>query len=97
LKGIQETEADPEAAFQASLAQIPELSKNENTQGLQRQVLAETVKLMQPKPGDPAANQPPGWVDAEVWEKTQDALFDFGIIKKKVDVGEMFTNEFLEK
>lgn len=97
LKGIQETEADPEAAFQASLAQIPELGKNESTHELQRQVLTETVKLMQPKPGDPAANQPPGWVDAEVWAKTQDALFDFGIIKKKVDVEEMFTNEFLEK
>ena len=97
LKGIEGTVAEPEAAFQASLAQIPELSKNESTQQLQREVLTETVKLMQPKPGDPAANQPPGWTDADVWAKTQDALFDFGIIKKKVDVGEMFTNEFLEK
>jgi NitT/TauT family transport system substrate-binding protein len=97
LKGIKTTVEDPEGAFQASLTQIPELSKNADTQELQRRVLTETVKLMQPRPGDPAATQPTGWTDADVWTKTQDALFDFGIIKKKVDVGEMFTNEFLEK
>ncbi len=96
LKGIESTMDDPEGAFQESLKQIPELSKNENIHPLQRQILAETIKLMQPKPGDPAANQPLGWIDADVWTKTQDALFDFGIIKKKMDVGEMFTNEFLE-
>jgi NitT/TauT family transport system substrate-binding protein len=97
LKGIESTVDDPEGAFQASLTQIPELSKNAGTQELQRRVLTETIKLMQPKPGDPAATQPPGWTDADVWTKTQDALLDFGIIKKKLDVGEMITNEFLEK
>lgn len=97
LKGMESTEEDPEGAFQESLKQIPELSRNESTQVLERQKLTETLKLMQPKPGDPAANQPRGWIDADVWEKTQDALFDFGIIKKKMDVGEMFTNEFVEE
>jgi NitT/TauT family transport system substrate-binding protein len=96
LKGIDSTVHDPEGAFQESLKQIPELSKNDVTQQLQRQVLTETIKLMQPKPGDPAAKQPQGWTDADVWTKTQDALFDFGIIKKKPDVGEMFTNEFVK-
>ncbi|HEX8227747.1 MAG TPA: ABC transporter substrate-binding protein [Chloroflexia bacterium] len=96
LKGIGSTVDDPEGAFQESLKQIPELSKSDDTQQLQRQVLTETIKLMQPKPGDPAANQPVGWVDVDVWTKTQDALFDFGIVKKKLDVEEMFTNEFVE-
>ncbi len=96
LKGIRSTVDDPEGAFQASLTQVPELSKNESTQQLQRQILTETVELMQPRPGDPAAKQPPGWTDVNVWSKTQDALFDFGIIKKKMDVKVMFTNEFLE-
>ncbi|HEX8597922.1 MAG TPA: ABC transporter substrate-binding protein [Chloroflexia bacterium] len=96
LKGINSTVDDPEGAFQESLKQIPELSKDESTQQLQRQVLTETIKLMQPKPGDPSADQPVGWVDADVWTKTQDALFDFGIIKKKLDVEEMFTNEFVD-
>lgn len=96
LKGIKSTVDDPEGAFQESLKQIPELSKNEATQELQRQVLAETIKLMQPRRGDIAIDQPPGWVDGDVWTKTQDSLFDFGIIKQKADVSEMFTNEFLE-
>lgn len=97
LKGLRSTIDDPEDAFQQSLKQIPELAANPANHNLQRQVLTETIKLMQPKPGDPAANQPAGWVDADVWTKTQDALFDFGIIKQKQDVEEMFTNDFVEE
>lgn len=97
LKGLQSTIDDPEDAFQQSLKQIPELASNPANHDLQRQVLTETLKLMQPLPGDPAASQPLGWVDVDVWTKTQDSLLDFGIIAKKVDVGEMFTNEFVGK
>ncbi len=97
LMGIRDTIADPQAAFAASLKQIPELGSDNSKQELQLQVLKETIKLMQPKPDDPATGRPLGWTDAEVWRSTQDALLEFKVITQKGDVGEMFTNQFVEK
>jgi NitT/TauT family transport system substrate-binding protein len=94
LKGIQETIANPEAAFESSLKQVPEAGKNRD---LQLQILRETIKLMQPNPAD--SDRPefvPGWVERDVWEQTQDTLLEAGLIEKKGNVDEMFTNRFVE-
>lgn len=92
LRGIQDTVDDPDKAFDEVVKQVPEAK---NSRELQVSVLKETIKLMQPKPGDPAANQPPGWTDPAVWAATQDFLLEAGVIKKKGDVNQMFSNEFL--
>lgn len=97
LKGIQTTIDQPDASFQEALKQIPELGKDPAKQDLQLQILKATIKLMQPKPGDPAINHPLGWTDAAVWNATQDALFDFHVIPQKGDINEMITNRFVEK
>ncbi len=55
-------------------------------------VLEETVKMMQP-----AANQPLGWTDPEVWSATQDFLLDAKLIPQEADVNTMFTNDFIQK
>lgn len=36
-----------------------------------------------------------GLQSAEMWQKSQDLLFDAGIIEKKTDVAKMFTNDFI--
>jgi NitT/TauT family transport system substrate-binding protein len=92
-KGIEDTIKDPQAAFDATLKQVPEAGGTNRDRQLK--VLQETVKLMQAKPGDPMAQQPTGWVDVATWAATQDFLYDAKIIQKKGKVQEMFSNRFL--
>jgi NitT/TauT family transport system substrate-binding protein len=92
LRGIQDTIDDPQAAFDIALTQLPEVESLDRE--LQLEVLRETVKLMQARAGDAAADKPLGWVDREVWSSTQDFLFDAKLIPSKVDVDEMFTNDY---
>jgi NitT/TauT family transport system substrate-binding protein len=95
LKGIADTIADPEAAFESSLKQVPEAGQNRD---LQLEILRETVKLMQANPAD--SDRPelqPGWTDRAVWEQTQDFLLEAELIEKKGNVDEMFTNRFVEE
>ena len=91
LKGVQDTINDPKGAFEESLKQVPEAGNAEN-RDLQMKVLEETVKLMQP-----AAGQPLGWTDPEVWSTTQDFLLDAKLIPQEADVNTMFTNDFVQK
>ena len=95
LKGVKDTTADPKAAFEIAVKQVPEITSA--TRDLQLQVLQETVKLMQPKAGDAAASQPLGWVDRDVWSSTQNFLLEAGIIPSKGNLDEMFTNDFVPK
>jgi NitT/TauT family transport system substrate-binding protein len=95
LRGILDTMADPQGAFDLSLDFIPESEKMDKA--LQLDVLRETVKLMQARPDDPAANQSAGWVDRDVWASTQDFLFDAKLITQKGNIEEMFTNDFIQK
>ncbi|HYP40790.1 MAG TPA: ABC transporter substrate-binding protein [Chloroflexia bacterium] len=94
LKGIQDTIDNPTDAFDQSIKQVP--GAGGDNRELQMRVLEETIKLMQPKEGDPAAAQPLGWTDPDVWAATQDFLFDAKLTTKKGDVNEMFTNQFIE-
>jgi NitT/TauT family transport system substrate-binding protein len=92
-KGIQATIDDPAAAFDEALKQVPEAGGENKDR--QMKVLEETIKLMKPKPDDPAASKPLGWTDAEVWNSTQDFLLEAGVITEKGNVQEMFTNDFV--
>lgn len=97
LRGIQTTIDQPDASFQDALKQIPDIGNDQSKSDLQLQILKETIKLMQPKAGDPAANHPLGWIDTDVWTATQDALLDFKVIPQKADINSMVTNQFVEK
>ena len=96
LRGIKDTIADPQSAFELALKQVPEAGGADRD--LQLQVLKETVRLMQTRPGtnDPADSHPLGWTDRDVWIATQDFLYDVKLINKKASVDEMFTNQFIE-
>jgi NitT/TauT family transport system substrate-binding protein len=95
LRGIQDTIDDPQAAFDLAITMIPEADKMDKA--LQLEVLRETVKLMQARPDDPAAKQPLGWIDRDVWASTQDFLSEAKLIPQKGNIDEMFTNEFIQK
>jgi len=38
-----------------------------------------------------------GYQTMQKWEKTQDTFFDLGVITKKINLTDMFTNDFLPK
>lgn len=109
LRAIQETIANPDEAFESSLTQVPEAGGT--NAALQKQILLETIKLMQDQAtaaADPSslvtsnsadtAKAPyAGWIDEAVWNSTQDLLFDAKLITQKGDVKEMFTNQFVEQ
>ena len=56
---------------------------------IQRQVLAESIKLWQ--------GGTPGQSDPAAWETTQDVLLSMGLIKEKFDNARLFTNQFVDE
>ncbi len=84
LRGIQDTLRDPDAALRISAKFVEGLSPEDS---VQRQVLLETVKLMQ-------AEQL-GASSAEAWDFTQRTLLEMGQISALRDPNEYFTNALL--
>ena len=97
LHGVQDTIADPDAAFQATLTQVPEAGGA--NKDLQLKILQETIKLMQPNPDDKSARAvlpTLGLTEEAVWQSTEDFLFDSKLITQKPDIKDMFTNQFVQ-
>jgi NitT/TauT family transport system substrate-binding protein len=97
LHGVQDTIADPDAAFQATLTQVPEAGGA--NKDLQLKILQETIKLMQPNPDDKSARAvlpTLGFTEEAVWQSTEDFLFDSKLITQKPDIKDMFTNQFVQ-
>lgn len=87
LSGIQDTIADPDAAFQISKKYVPNLDQVDP--GTQMQVLTTSVGMWQaPVLGvsDPAA-----------WDNMQKVLLDMKLYPAALDLTKAFTNDFLPK
>jgi NitT/TauT family transport system substrate-binding protein len=89
LRGLQETQADPSAAFESSLKRMPELSADK--QPLQRDVLAATLEYYKP-----LAGRALGATDPAAWVATQDFLQSIGVIDHTIDTGQFYSNTFVE-
>jgi NitT/TauT family transport system substrate-binding protein len=84
LRSIETTLAEPDFALEAVISAV-QFSGGDNRAGT--------------KAGLEAASK--YWTDAgpyddETWTLTQDIMFDLGMITQKLDVGEYYTNEFVE-
>jgi NitT/TauT family transport system substrate-binding protein len=89
LRGLKDALADPELAFNTSKKFVDGLGSDPQKDEIQKQVLAETIKLWQaPIPGrsDPAA-----------WDETQQVLLDMGLLKEKIASEKLFTNQFVDE
>ncbi len=85
-RGIEDTIADPEAAFDISVAFIPDLA--EADYDTQLQVLKNTVALW--------LSENLGATDPERWETTQEVMLEIGFINEPLDDLEAaYTLEFL--
>ena len=88
LRGVKDAIADPELAFNTSKKYVEDLGRDPQKDEVQKQVLAETIKLWQaPILGrsDPAA-----------WDETQRVLISMGLLKAKIDSAQLYTNQFVD-
>jgi NitT/TauT family transport system substrate-binding protein len=87
IKGIADTIADPDAAYQTCLKYVEGLAQAD--QAIQKQVLLTSIELWK-------ADQI-GYSDPAAWENTQKVLLDIGFLTKPLDVNQAFSNDFLPK
>lgn len=86
IRGLRDTLANPDEAFDICLKHIPEA--NMNNRDLQRQVLEATLEYWQ-------ADRL-GYSDPEVWGGTYRFLRDVNILTRDQPVAESYTNAFVE-
>ena len=87
LKGIQDTIANPDEAYEISKKYVENLAQADQT--VQKQVLATSIEFWK--------TSTPGRSDPQAWQNMQDILLVMGLLKNAVDVNQAFSNEFLPK
>jgi NitT/TauT family transport system substrate-binding protein len=85
LKGIADTIANPDEAFQICLKYIEGLAQAD--QAVQKQVLTTSIEFWK-------ADQL-GHSDSTAWQNTEQVLLDMGVLTKPLDVSQAFSNDFL--
>ena len=84
LRGLADTLADPDTAFEISRKYVEGLDENES---VQRAVLAATLAYWQ--------GEPLGWSDPAAWQATAEVMQEAGLLSNPVEVEGAFTNEYL--
>jgi NitT/TauT family transport system substrate-binding protein len=85
LKGIADTIADPDGAYQACLKYVQGLAQVD--QAVQKQVLATSIELWK---ADKL-----GYSDPAAWQNTAQVLTDMSLLTKPLDLNQVFSNDFL--
>src|SRR5690349_9618219 len=85
LKGLADTIANPEEAFQLSEAHIPNFADLDAD--VQKQMLETSIEQWQA--------ERLGYSDPQAWENMQNVLLEAGLITEKMDLSKAFTNEFI--
>lgn len=87
LRGLADTLADPDAAFETSLLAVPEAGGEQTA--VNRAIFDESLKLWQAEVADLGLSDPQAWANAVTFMK------DMGLIQVDVDPASLFTNEFV--
>ena len=85
LKGLADTIASPEEAFELSKAHIPNFADLDAD--VQNEVLATSIEQWKA--------ERLGYSDPQAWENMQSVLLDMGLITEELDLSKAFTNEFV--
>ncbi len=85
LKGLADTIANPEEAFDLSEAHIPNFADLDAE--VQRQVLETSIEQWQA--------ERLGYSDPQAWENMQDILLEMDLITEDTELDKAFTNEFV--
>ncbi len=85
LKGLADTLANPDEAYNISKKYVQDLAKADET--TQKEILARTMGLWK----TPHLGQ----TDPMAWQNMQETLLKMGLLKKPLDVSKAFTNQFV--
>lgn len=87
MRGLKDTLADPDSAFEISLRAVPEAGGERAP--VSRAIFDESVKLWQADDAQLGLSDPEAWAAAAVFMK------EMGLIQVPVDPADLFTNEFV--
>jgi len=87
LKGLLFMIENPEAGFEIARTAIPELTDAQAA--VQLEVLKVTVGLCR--------SNNPGYSSEKAWQESVDFMLKTGMLKKKLNVNKLFTNQFIGK
>ncbi len=85
LKGLADTIANPDEAYNISKKYVPNLGKQD--EATQKQVLTLSIGLWK------AARL--GFSDPQAWQNMQNTLLKMGLLKQPLDLRKAFTNQFV--
>lgn len=85
LRGLQDTIADPDAAYEICKLYVDSLAETEGE--VQRQVLALSIDLWK--------TEQPGVSDVQAWENMQAILLEMGLLDSPLDLNQAYTNDYL--
>jgi len=86
LRGLADAIAKPDEAFAIVRQVIPEIT--DETAPTQRKVLEDSIELWR--------SEQLGISDFQAWQDSVDFMTETGLLEKPVEVGELFTNEFID-
>ncbi|HEY4692890.1 MAG TPA: ABC transporter substrate-binding protein [Bellilinea sp.] len=85
IRGIQDTIADPDEAYEISKKYVENLAQADAA--VQKEVLATSIELYQ--------REPWGQSDSQAWQNMRDVLLDMGLIPSDLNLSQAYTNEYL--
>jgi len=86
LKGLRDTLADPDEAYQISRKYVDTLASAD--EATQKKILATSIALWQ--------TDKPGYSDPQAWQNMQDVLREMGLYTLPLDLSKAFTNDFIK-
>lgn len=88
LKGLQDTIANPDEAYEISKAFVEDLAQADRD--MQMEILRTAIHYWQ------AEGRPLGTSDPKAWENMQQVLLAMGLIPQEQDLTQAFTNQFIQ-
>ena len=85
LKGISDTIANPDEAYELSKKHVENLGQADAA--VQKQVLATSIEMWK--------TDRPGYSDPQAWENMQQVLLDMGLLSAPLDLSKAFSNDYL--
>jgi NitT/TauT family transport system substrate-binding protein len=86
LKGLRDTIANPDEAYQISKKYVDTLASADGA--TQKKILATSIAMWQ--------TDKPGYSDPAAWQNMQAVLLDMGLYKTPLDLTKAFTNDFVK-